>query len=63
MKHGADAPWLEGVETVVCTKGGKQIMWQCFIGNHHETTTWADFMDYETLLLEAAFVEGKKRLN
>ena len=63
MKLGADAPWLEGVETVVCTKGGKQIIWQCFIGHLHETTSWADFMPYETLKLEAALSANQRTVD
>ena len=60
MQSDASAPWLEGVQAVVSTKDGKPILWQCFIARHHDTTTWADFMDHETLKLEAAFSEGRR---
>ena len=55
MKPAADADWADaGVEAVPVTKSGHQIVWQCWIGNVHDTISWADFKPYESLRMEAA---------
>ena len=55
LKVGLDAEWVDGgVEAVICTKGGHQIVWQCWIAHMHDTSSWADFMPYESLRMEAA---------
>ena len=55
LKLAADAEWADAaVEAVVCTTGGHQIIWQCFISHLHNTTSWADFLPHEILRLEAA---------
>ena len=55
LKLAADAEWTDAaVEAVVCTTGGHQIIWQCFISHLHNTTSWADFLPHEILRLEAA---------
>ncbi len=64
LKVGLDAEWVDGgVEAVVCTKGGHQIIWQCFISHLHDTHSWADFMPYEMLRLEAALSDNERTVD
>ena len=56
LNLGADAEWADAaVEAVVCTKGGHQIIWQCWIA--------ADFLPHETLRLEAAYSANQRMVN
>ncbi len=55
LKLAADAEWTCAAgEALVCTTGGHQIIWQCFISHMNNTTSWADFLPHEILRLEAA---------
>ena len=60
-KLASDADWADAnVEACVTTKGGHQILWQCWISNMHDTASWVDFMTYETLRLEAALYDMQR---
>ena len=64
LKLAADAEWADAaVEAVVCTKGGHQIIWQCWIAHIHDTISWADFMPYKTLRLEAALSANERTVD
>ena len=64
LKVGLDADWVDGgVEAVICTKGGHQIVWQCWIGKIHDTISWADFKPYESLRMEAALAANEGTVN
>jgi hypothetical protein len=64
LKLAADAEWTDAaVEAVVCTTGGHQIIWQCFISHLHNTTSWADFLPHEILRLEAAFSANERTVD
>ena len=64
LKLGADAEWADAaVEAVVCTKGGHQIIWQCWIAHIHDTVSWADFLPHETLRLEAAYSNNERMVD
>ena len=64
LKLAADAEWADAaVEAVVCTKGGHQIIWQCWIAHLHETVSWADFLPHETLRLEAAYATSERMVD
>ena len=64
LKYALDAEWVDGgVEAVICTKGGHQIVWQCWIAHIHDTSSWADFMPYETLRLEQALSANEETAN
>jgi len=55
-----DAGWVDGgVEAVVCTKGGHEIVWQCWLSHTHDTSSWADFLPYEVLRLEGALSDNE----
>jgi len=64
LKLAADAEWADAaVEAVVCTKGGHQIIWQCWIAHLHDTVSWADFLPHETLRLEAAYSTSERMVD
>ena len=64
LKLGADADWADAaVEAVVCTKGGHQIIWQCWIAHLHDIVSWADFLPHETLRLEAAYSNNERMVD
>ena len=64
LKLGADAGWADAaVEAVVCTKGGHQIIWQCWIANINATVSWADFLPHETLRMETALGNNERQVN
>ena len=64
LKVGLDAEWVDGgVEAVICTKGGHQIVWQCWIAHIHDTISWADFKPYESLRMEAALSANEKTVS
>ena len=64
LKLGADAGWADAaVEAVVCTKGGHQIIWQCWIANINATVSWADFLPRETLRMETALGNNERQVN
>ena len=64
LKLGADAGWADAaVEAVVCTKGGHQIIWQCWIANINATVSWADFKPYESLRMETALAANEPQVN
>ena len=48
---------------MVCTTGGHQIIWQCFISHLHNTTSWAAFLPHEILRLEAAFSANERTVD
>jgi WWE domain len=64
LKFASDAEWVDGgVEAVICTKGGHQIVWQCWIANINETMSWADFKPFESLRMEAAVAANEGTVN
>jgi hypothetical protein len=64
LKLPADAEWADAaLEAVVCTKGGHQIIWQCWIAHIHDTCSWADFLPHETLRLEAALSANERTVD